>query len=175
MYVGSGCDGVSSQVSLVPKRIVFRKPPSVKLQINLQRKSKWITFYIGWMKCNIGDGYKMKYHVEARVPFYWVLTVCLKGAGLCVCYILESSQLVCEVGMLPWGSERRSHTVRFRSHALGIQNLCFQVVYASCFSHLSYFSTADRMLCLYTSCTVTPLLFSFKLTPFLTLFLKEIL
>ena len=29
------------------------------------------------MKCNVGDGYKMKYHVEARVPFDWVLTVCL--------------------------------------------------------------------------------------------------
>lgn len=43
------------------------------------------------MKCNVGDGYKMKYRVEARVPFYWVLTVCLKGAGLCVCYILKSS------------------------------------------------------------------------------------
>lgn len=140
---------VLSHTPLAPKRIVFLKPPSIKPQITLPGKSKWITFYVGWMEFILGDGSKMKYHMEVRVPFYWALTMCLKGAGLCMCYIVESSQLLCEVGLLPWGSERGSHLFRvtkWDSDLMPVEpRICAFKCCASNFSHLSYFASAGRI------------------------------
>lgn len=103
MHVGSGSGEASSQVSLAPK------PLNVKPQISLQRKNKLITSYKGQMECILGDGSKVKYHMETGVLYAEYLP---EGCWF-MCYVMESFQLLCEVGMLPLGSERGSHLLKF--------------------------------------------------------------